>query len=450
VPSPRIAIVGAGMAGLAAAHRLHSAGAEVVLIERASAAGRAQERAQTGFRVEGAPLLVGARDRSLRDLGGALASADRLPLLRPVAVAQLHRGALRETDAADFAGLRRLPGMPLRDGFRLLRIERLLRRFGSLLSADHAEHAVRLDDRSVADFVRLYFGAGSLERWAQPLLAADLGLEVAHTSRAALLRHHVGRAEIGLGRLRTSVAALGAELTRGAQSMSGDARGLRASSAGYELSLASGARVEAEAVLLAVPPHEALRVAGELLTAPEADVLAASRAEACVVVSLACDGGLTPHSLWVRIPREAGIPLAAAALEPGAEGGFAPPGRTLVQLVATPRFSRAHLEASDDAIARSLAAALERVKASAARSAAPLGIARFEWARPCFDVGRYRALAGFARVQADRRARGRRLYFAGDWLNAPTLEGAASSGLRAAEALLADFGAERAADAQAR
>jgi oxygen-dependent protoporphyrinogen oxidase len=429
------------MAGLAAAHRLQAAGADVLLVERADAGGRAQERAQAGFRVESAPLLIGARDRALRTLGSDLASAARLPLLRPVALAQLHRGALHETDAADFAGLRGLPGMPLRDGFRLLRIERLLRRFASLLGADHPEHAVRLDDRSVADFVRLYFGAGALERWAQPLLAADLGLDVAHTSRAALLRHHVGRAELGLGRLRTSVAALGAELTKGARLVRGDARELRATRAGFELSLARGGRVEAEAVVLAIPPREVLRVAGDSLTPPEADLLAASRAEPGVVASLACDAPLAPHSLWVRIPREAGLPLAAAALEPGALGGFAPPGKTLVQLVATPLFSRAHLEASDDAIARSLAAALERVQPGAARTAQGLGVARFEWARPRFDVGRYRALALFGRVQADRRARGRRLYFAGDWLNAPTLEGAASSGLRAAEAVLADFGA---------
>jgi oxygen-dependent protoporphyrinogen oxidase len=139
------------------------------------------------------------------------------------------------------------------------------------------------------------------------------------------------------------------------------------------------------------------------------------------------------------------LPLASAALEPGAPGGFAPEGKTLVQLVATPVFSHAHLESADDAIARSLAAALERVRPGAASGAQLLDIARFEWARPRFDVGRYRALASFTRVQADRRARGRRLYFAGDYLNAPTIEGAASSGMRAAEAVLVDLGARASA-----
>lgn len=447
MPSPCIAVVGAGMAGLAAAHRLLAGGAEVVLVERASAGGRAQERTQSGFRIEGAPLLAGARDRALHELAGRRAHAERMPLLRPVALAQLHRGGLRETDAVDFTGMRSLPGMPLRDGLRLLRIERLLRRFSGLLESEHPESATRLDDRSVADFVRLYFGDGALACWAQPLLTADLGLEAARTSRVALLRHHAGRAELGLGRLRTSVAALGAELTHDALFVAGDVRAMRARSVGYELALASGARVEADAVVLAIPPREVIRAAGDLLTASEADLLGSSRAEASVVASFACDGALTAHSTWVRIPPGAGLPLAAVAIEPGAEAGFSPPGRTLVQLVATPHFSHAHLEASDDAVARSLAAALERVRPGATRSAEPLGVARFAWGRPRFDVGRYRALASFARVQADRRTRGRRLYFAGDYLNAPTLEGAASSGLRAAAAALADLGAQRAASA---
>jgi oxygen-dependent protoporphyrinogen oxidase len=435
------------MAGLAAAHALLEGGAGVVLVERGAAGGRAQQSVRDGFRIECAPLLLGARDRSLHTLASRLASAHVLPFLRPVATAQLHAGALHEVDASDWAGLRRLPGMPLRDGFRLLRMERLLRRFASILDADHPEHATRLDDRSVADFARLYFGPAALARWAQPALTADLGLDCADTSRVAFLRHHVGRAELGLGRLRTSVAALGEELARGAQLATGDVRGMRAASSGFELALANGGRVEADGVVLAVPPREAIRAGGDALTAPELDLLGGSRAEAAVVASFACDGALAPHSTWARIPREAGLPLAAVSIEPGADGGFAPPGKTLVQLVATPGFARTHLEATEDAIARSLAAALERVRPGASRSAQPLEIARFEWARPRFDVGRYRAIANFARVQADRRARGRRLYFAGDYLNAPTLEGAASSGLSAARAALADFGVRAAASA---
>lgn len=448
---PTIAVVGAGMAGLAAAARLRAAGALVTLIERGAAGGRARERTHAGFRVEAAPLLISARDRNLHALASGLASAEALPLVRPAAPAQLHDGELRAVDPSDLRGLRKLPGMPLRAGLRLLRLERLTRRFGALLGGDHPEHATRLDDRSAADFARLYFGDAALARFIAPLVLADLGLECADASRVAFLRHHLGRAGLGLGRLRTSVAALGAELTRGARFVVGDVRGLRPVGAGYEIALANGSRELAEAVVLATPPREAVRAAGDLLSAPEADFFAASDAEAAIVASFACDAALTPHAVWLRVPPDAGLPLACVTFEPGAEGGFAPPGKTLVQLVAAPLWSHAHLDAADDAVARSLGAALERVRPGAARGAQLLELARFEWARPRFDVGRYRALARFAGVQADRRARGRRLYFAGDYLNAPTLEGAASSGLRAANAALADLGVAsgRAANARA-
>jgi hypothetical protein len=59
---------------------------------------------------------------------------------------------------------------------------------------------------------------------------------------------------------------------------------------------------------------------------------------------------------------------------------------------------------------------------------------------PRFDVGDYRVLARLRRVEADARARGRRVYLAGDHLIGPTLEAAVVSGERAATALADDLG----------
>ena len=60
-------------------------------------------------------------------------------------------------------------------------------------------------------------------------------------------------------------------------------------------------------------------------------------------------------------------------------------------------------------------------------------------AMPRFEVGAYRALARFARVQQDRRALGRALYYAGSHLIGPDAESAVVSGVRAARDLLADL-----------
>ena len=58
---------------------------------------------------------------------------------------------------------------------------------------------------------------------------------------------------------------------------------------------------------------------------------------------------------------------------------------------------------------------------------------------PRFDVGRYRAIARFDRVQADRRAAGRRFYFAGDYRVQPSVEGALLSARQVAEEVERDL-----------
>ena len=63
---------------------------------------------------------------------------------------------------------------------------------------------------------------------------------------------------------------------------------------------------------------------------------------------------------------------------------------------------------------------------------------RREAAIPRFEVGVYRALERFRRVQTDRRALGRRLYFAGDYLSGLSADQAVGSGFRAAREALAD------------
>ena len=60
-------------------------------------------------------------------------------------------------------------------------------------------------------------------------------------------------------------------------------------------------------------------------------------------------------------------------------------------------------------------------------------------AAPRFDVGRYREIARFMRVQSDLRARARRLYFCGDYLVHPSFEGAVVSAERAAQAVCEDL-----------
>jgi len=119
----------------------------------------------------------------------------------------------------------------------------------------------------------------------------------------------------------------------------------------------------------------------------------------------------------VRIEKRGTSPFASVAIERG-----------VVTAIAREPWASAHADWPDDALAKEIAAELERMLPGVVAGSGV--VRRFPLAWPRFDVGHYRALAQFRAVEADRAAAGRPLFFAGDWLAAPTIEGAVASGRR--------------------
>jgi predicted NAD/FAD-dependent oxidoreductase len=191
-------------------------------------------------------------------------------------------------------------------------------------------------------------------------------------------------------------------------------------------------------VLLATPAGVALRLAAPLLTTPERELLSRARTAPAVVLHAALERAPAARATRVLLPAAAELPVAWLDLAPG--GTHAPQSGGLATLVAAPAWSREHLDASDDALLKELSSLLARLVPGSARELRLARVTRHADAFPLFPVGRYRELARFRRIQADRRALGRRLYFAGDHLAEPTLEGAARSALRAASDIAADLG----------
>ena len=124
-------------------------------------------------------------------------------------------------------------------------------------------------------------------------------------------------------------------------------------------------------------------------------------------------------------------PFHAVLLERGVPDGRVPEGRGLAILLARDRGR----EEADEALLSGFLAGFERLFPGVGSRVRFGRVHRHPGALPRFDVGRYRALGRLRRVEADECARGRRLVLAGDHLCASSLEGAASSGRRAALAL---------------
>ena len=196
---------------------------------------------------------------------------------------------------------------------------------------------------------------------------------------------------------------------------------------------------DADAVVLAVPAPEALRLAAPILASAERDFLASIRYEPSIAFAVASANRIDRTARWIQVPQVEGWPIEAIQVEIGAPGGRIPEGSALTRVRATAAFSRTHLDASDREIRESLGTLLERVYPRMRDAVLFSRVFREECAVPRFGVGHYRRLAGFLRVQNDLCARGRRVYFAADYLADPTLEGAVRSGLRTADTVERDL-----------
>lgn len=452
-PPQRVIVAGAGLAGLAAAARLRAAGIEVSVLERGErVGGRATHDSRDGFTMDGGAQLVSARDHALLGLIAQAGLGRTLLPVRPLALAQVFEGVAQPIDPADRRGIGHIEGVARLHALRLIRLERQLRRFGDLFDPAAPERAARLDDRSLGDYVRLYFGSTVLERWAAPFVA-ELGFcDPEATSRLLFLRLFRQRRYAAVGSLRDGLGHLCDALAKGDVRLGSPVEAIEAGAAGLRVTVGSAGSpvLDADAVVLALPAGAARAAADPVLGYGEREILGGVRYAPAVVLTAALSGVVHSTASRVRVPACEGGPIQTIHYEPGrpvdapgraaAPGGRAPEGKSLVALVGRPEWSRQHLEAADEVVEKALLDAFEGVVPGTAKQVEFTTLRRYREAVPLFDVGRYRGLQRLRAIEADRRAAGRRLYYAGDYTTDPTLEGAVVSGQRAADALLADLG----------
>ncbi len=443
----RVAVVGAGLAGLYAAWELRRRGLAVAVVEAgASAGGRVRGESVDGFELESASPVLSSADAELLHWVDALGLRDEFLPLRPLIEAQARGGRVDEIDARGLFGVARIPGVRARQALRLVRLERLMRRYRSRLEPDAPEDAASLDDRSIADFGRLYFGDTVVDRWMGPFATADSLGDAACASRAHFLRRYAshGGARAGLPRAALS------ELPRAAAARLRVRCGARATrleprtGGGIRVFVETGGRervMEADGVVVATTAPEAAALSSVLLDPAERDGFARVDYAPSLAVAVALRRSFSAHPRQVHFPPGEGSPLETALFEPGVTGGRVPDGHGLATLRATGAWSRAHLDADDEAVTGALLDAAAQVEPGLRGAALFTRVLRAERSQPRFDVGRYRDIARFARVQADQRGRGRRVYFAGDYLMDPSLSGALASARRAARDAAADLAA---------
>jgi len=430
---------------LGAAWRLAQRGFQVSLFEREQRpGGRARPAVREDFTIERSGALISAADKALLGWISELDLAELLPP-RPVLSALADRERVQVVDARSWLGIARIPGIRIHHAVRLLRLPRLIARYGSRLDSEHPERAASLDDRSLAEFGRLYFGERVSEHWMGPLVSRSALADAHEVSRVLFLQQYRDGSGERLGLLRSSSQEL---LDRAAASLPTalgscvthvESRG--ADRVRFHFRDSQQERgAEVDAIVLAVPAPEAVDIARSALGSAEREALAAVRYTPEVSLAVALRRPFHAHPQQIQFPRREGWPLESVRLEPGIEGGRVPKGRGLALLRATGRWSADYFEAPDETVGKELVDALGETFPRIHGAGLFANVLRQERAVPRFDVGRYRAIADFLRMQADARRQGRRIYFAGDYLMGPGWNAALRSGYRSAAEVEADLG----------
>ena len=434
-----ILVIGGGLSGLAAAWRLRRAGHAVSLIDR-------RDPADGDF-----PLAeldsFHSSDRHVVTWISELGLADRLLPLRPLQVAQVLRGRTTAIDPQRLLGIAAIPGIRKRHALRLLRWSRLMSRYLPLLDPTAPERAADLDYRSVSDFAGLYFGESVLKHWVAPEVEDFFSGEASELSRVTALllwRARMAGSSGYPGLARSGLEAIfgvanRALATRHHGAVLGiEAEGTQGYAVSFEGAGAGATPLRVDAVVVATSAKDAGQLAATQLEPAERDFFAGVRYRPTVTLTADLERAPSGMPERVRLPHGEGFSAESVVFEPGLAGSRVASGAGMAMVRAREAFARTAAQVPDDGVAKGLLADLENLYPALVGSVGAFRLHRSAAGIPAFDVGAYRALARFRRVQEDRRSRGRRLYFAGNYLIAPGVEGQVVAGFRAAADLIAD------------
>ncbi|WHZ13628.1 MAG: hypothetical protein OJF52_000461 [Nitrospira sp.] len=431
-----IIVIGAGVAGLAAARYLASIGINVTVLEKNSyVGGRVRTTTNEKFKMDTGAGFMANFYTHTRDLIQELGlETEVIPIHS--AQALFKDGRLHRIWPC-------LPPVSLRSKLMFWKVVYRLAKHWRELNIHAIEDAYRLDTSSITDYLLQEEHVELLEHFVRPIVHSLLYASPEKTSQAMMFL--LLKAGLGMRRftLRHGMGQFTEALANGLRVVkNGEVRRVEHNSlGGYSVVARIG---EEESVLVADGIVCAVPATGVVslfpwLTEKQVAFFKSISYSSTAVVSLGFRHRPLPHfdGVFFQMGREGKGSLAAVTSMAAKNPVQVPRGHELLQLFAAGPTCNALLKEDDSALCYRLIADFQRTRLmnDVERHALFYRVDRWPEAIPVFDVGHFGKLKAFA----DGGIETGHVVFAGDYIGGPFVEGAITSGLRAAQRLHTHF-----------
>ncbi|MEW2581426.1 protoporphyrinogen/coproporphyrinogen oxidase [Streptomyces syringium] len=435
----RVIVVGAGIAGLAAAFRLKQAGHTVLVLEAApEVGGRMPTITQGAYRIDLGAEILSESYRQMRQLVSD-AGLDHLAQPTPDLLGIVRDGRIHRMRTRSYTGLARTGLLSLRSKAKAVALFRDLRRAGHLLDWGDLSGAAVLDIESVEAYAQRRLNRELLDYLAAPVCAAfflrappELSVVGLFIAVHSLLGKSTFNFDAGIATLPQKLAEQLPVET--------NARVTHVEETGATVSVHWQRAGEPEhteqaaAVVLAVPGHTVPDLFPQLPSA-QREYLCNLRYAHDLHVHFGLTQPPAEQAAFILVPRREHPDLAIIVFDHTYAPGRAPKERGLMTLYHTATWSQQHWDLHDERVRASalasLHATLPHIAAHIETHQEMAYVQRWDRAILTRRAGEYHALAEFTRSLGPHS----RVQLAGDYFAVTTTNSSLTSGERAAQAV---------------